>query len=261
MNFPGISSPFHVSRAALRRSRSWLACAALLAASCAAQASVIHFDDLQCDYDPARPDTDYAVPAGYGGGLVWENFSCTNATFTDSGSPLYNGSGYIDGVHTPRNLASVPFTPPFLPPDGLSAALHLSWGARFALNSLYITPVWHDNLVVTIRGLRNGAVAHTRTVTLRAGSPTFLNLQFTDVDRVEFQSHANSGTPHLPYFRVPPAMSFVGRIFALDTLDVSLPPAPPPAPVPATSAGVLAALSADLALAGAVAARRRRRKS
>lgn len=139
MNFPGISSPFHVSRAALRRSRSWLACAALLAASCAAQASVIHFDELDCNYSNAR--TDYTFAAGYGG-LVWDNLECANNTMQDPfGSGLYLGSGYTDGAQTPRNLAVVPFEPPATPDDGLTGSITGSGGRRFDLHSLYITPV------------------------------------------------------------------------------------------------------------------------
>ena len=54
-------------------------------------------------------------------------------------------------------------------------------------------------------------------------------------------------------------MNFVGRIFALDTISITLRPLPQqPAAVPSASTGALAALSGALGLAGALAARRRR---
>ena len=99
----------------------------------------------------------------------------------------------------------------------------------------------------------------TQTVTLAAGSPTFLNLNYSDVDKVEFASQTGTGTPHTPYFLGPFGMNFVGRIFALDTISITLRPLPQqPAAVPAASTGALAALSGALGLAGALAARRRR---
>ena len=54
---------------------------------------------------------------------------------------------------------------------------------------------------VKITTTRAGAVIHTQTVKLAAGSPTFLNLNYSDVDKVEFASQTGTGTPHTPYFR------------------------------------------------------------
>ena len=228
-----------------------------LFAAAQAQAAIINFDELDCDYSNAR--TDYTFAAGYGG-LVWNNIECANDTMQDPfGSGLYLGSGYIDGAQTPRNLAIVPFTPPATQNDGLTGSITGSGGRRFDLHSLYITPVWFNNLKVKITATRAGAVVHTQTVTLAAGSPTFLNLNYSDVDKVEFASQAGSGSPHTAYFSGPFGMNFVGRIFALDTITITLRPLPQqPAAVPAASTGALAALSGALGLAGALAARRRR---
>ena len=233
--------------------------AAALFAAAQAQAATIRFDELDCNYSNAR--TDYTFAAGYGG-LVWNNIECANDTMQDPfGSGLYLGSGYTDGAQTPRNLAIVPFTPPATQNDGLTGSITGSGGRRFDLHSLYITPVWHNNLQVKITASRAGTVVNTQTVTLAAGSPTFLNLNYNDVDKVEFASQTGSGTPHTAYFSGPFGMNFVGRIFALDTLDVTvhLLPGETPASVPTASAGALAALSGVLGLAGALAARRRRR--
>ena len=231
--------------------------AAALFAAAQAQAATIHFDELDCNYSNAR--TDYTFAAGYGG-LVWNNLECANDTMQDPfGTGLYLGSGYTDGAQTPRNVAIVPFTPPATPNDGLTGSITGSGGRRFDLHSLYITPVWHNNLQVKITATRAGAVIDTQTVTLAAGSPTFLNLNYSDVDKVEFASQTGTGSPHTAYFSGPFGMNFVGRIFALDTLDVTVHPLPAPASVPTASAGALAALSGVLGLAGALAARRRRR--
>ena len=231
--------------------------AAALFAAAQAQAATIHFDELDCNYSNAR--TDYTFAAGYGG-LVWNNLECANDTMQDPfGTGLYLGSGYTDGAQTPRNVAIVPFTPPATPNDGLTGSITGSGGRRFDLHSLYITPVWHNNLRVKITASRAGTVVNTQTVTLAAGSPTFLNLNYNDVDKVEFASQTGSGTPHTAYFSGPFGMNFVGRIFALDTLNVTVHPLPAPASVPTASAGALAALSGVLGLAGALAARRRRR--
>lgn len=238
------------------------ACMAVLFAACGARAAIIDFDSLGCDYDSTRPASTYAVPHGHGG-LAWHNLDCANATMTGSGNPLYNGSGYVDGVHTPRNLAVVPFGPPALnPADALTGSISAAGGGRFDLHSLYMAPVWHDNLVITITGWRDGAVARTHSVTLGAGAPTRVDLQFTGMDKVVFQSKAHSGTPHAPYFKDPFAMNFVGQIFALDTLNVTLHPPPQSIQaVPATSAGALAALSGLLCGTAALAAMRRRRRA
>ena len=233
--------------------------AAALFAAAQAQAATIHFDELDCNYSNAR--TDYTFAAGYGG-LVWNNLECANNTMQDPfGTGLYLGSGYTDGAQTPRNVAIVPFTPPATSNDGLTGSITGSGGRRFDLHSLYITPVWHNNLQVKITATRAGAVVHTQTVTLAAGSPTFLNLNYNNVDKVEFASQTGTGSPHAAYFSGPFGMNFVGRIFALDTLDVTLHllPGETPASVPTASAGALAALSGVLGLAGALAARRRRR--
>ena len=231
--------------------------AAALFAAAQAQAATIHFDELDCNYSNAR--TDYTFAAGYGG-LVWNNLECANDTMQDPfGTGLYLGSGYTDGAQTPRNLAIVPFTPPATPNDGLTGSITGSGGRRFDLHSLYITPVWHNNLQVKITASRAGTVVNTQTVTLAAGGPTFLNLNYNNVDKVEFASQTGSGTPHTAYFSGPFGMNFVGRIFALDTLNVTVHPLPAPASVPTASAGALAALSGVLGLAGALAARRRRR--
>ena len=238
--------------------KRFIAAAALFAAA-QTQAATIRFDELDCDYSNSR--TDYTFAAGYGG-LVWNNIECANYTMQDPfGSGLYLGSGYTDGAQTPRNLAVVPFTPPATPNDGLTGSITGSGGRRFDLHSLYITPVWHNNLQVKITATRAGAVVHTQTVTLAAGSPTFLNLNYNNVDKVEFASLAGTGSPHSAYFSGPFGMNFVGRIFALDTLNVTvhLLPGETPASVPTASAGALAALSGVLGLAGALAARRRKR--
>lgn len=213
-----------------------------------AQAAIIHFDELNCDYDPSRPVSSYDLSVYQG--LVWHNWGCANATMTDSGNPLYNGSGYVDGVHSPRNLIAVPFGPPAVnPTDALTGAIEAVAGARFDLNSLYMAPVWHDGLIVHIKGYRDGVPVHARTVTLNAGAPAFVDLGFVDVNRVKFESQANSGTPHAPYFKTPFAMNFVGQIFALDTLDVRV-HRPQAVAVPTTSWAGLALLVAALGWLG-----------
>ncbi|RMX09528.1 hypothetical protein EBQ24_06445 [Allofranklinella schreckenbergeri] len=213
-----------------------------------AQTTTVHFDDLNCDYDPSRPVSSYDLSVYQG--LVWHNWGCANATMTDSGNPLYNGSGYVDGVHSPRNLIAVPFGPPAVnPTDALTGAIEAVAGARFDLNSLYMAPVWHDGLIVHIKGYRDGVPVHARTVTLNAGAPAFVDLGFVDVNRVKFESQANSGTPHAPYFKTPFAMNFVGQIFALDTLDVRV-HRPQAVAVPTTSWAGLALLVAALGWLG-----------
>lgn len=222
-----------------------------------AQTTTVHFDDLNCDYDPSRPVSSYDLSVYEG--LVWDNWGCANATMTDSGNPLYNGSGYVDGVHSPRNLIAVPFGPPAVnPTDALTGAIEAVAGARFDLNSLYMASVWHDGLVVDITGYRDGAPVHAHTVTLDAGAPVFVDLQFADVNRVQFQSRDSSGTPHAPYFKSPLGMNFVGQIFALDTLNVRI-RRPQATAVPVTSWTGLALLAAVLGAFGVLGQRVRRR--
>ena len=54
--------------------------ASALFAAAQAQAAIINFDELNCNYSNAR--TDYTFAAGYGG-LVWNNLECANNTMQD----------------------------------------------------------------------------------------------------------------------------------------------------------------------------------
>ncbi len=172
----------------------------LLAAPLAAQAAVITFDDLTCSTDGTP------IPNGYAG-LNWSNFCCTDGVNVVAGNSGYN-AGRVSGSNVAYNGFETPAEFTIMAPGG----------AKFNLNSVYLTAAWNDDLVVTMTAYRDGTALPVVTHTLSATAPTLVTLNLSQIDRVHFSSAG--GTPHPDY----PGF---GTHFVMDSLDISfVSPAP-----------------------------------
>jgi hypothetical protein len=181
-------------------SRTWCLAAAAVALCCAnppCTAATIGFDDL-------------APPIGSGGipipnlyaGLQWNNFNVLNTT-----DPVYNPSGYLNGLISPRNVAYN---------AGGSPALFSS-GGTFDLNSAYLTGAWNDGLNVEVQGFIGATLAYDHTYVIDSTAPTLIHFNYLGVTSVTFIS--SGGIPH-------PGYHGAGTHFAMDDLTLNVVPEP-----------------------------------
>ncbi len=196
---------------AARRTAAWFGLALCLgAAPLAAQAAVITFDDLTCS------TAGTSIPNGYKN-LNWNNFYCLDGATYNGGNSGYN-AGRVSG----NNVAYNGFGSP------AEYAITTPGGAKFNLNSVYLTGAWNDNLVVTIEAYRNGSLVSNSNHTLSATAPTLVTLNLANIDRVRMSSAG--GTPHLAYGADP------GFQFVMDNLDIDFGPSATTQPATAVSA-------------------------
>ena len=185
---------------ALRQGRRHLAALALLLSAAAlpsgVQAAVITFDDLAC-----LPDI--AIPNGYAG-LNWSNFYCGDGT-----DPTYIPSGYFNGIVSGKNVAYNASANP------ATFTITAPGGAKFNLNSVYLTAAWNDNLNVQIVASRNGTTLTPLDYTVQATGPTQVTPALVNIDQVVFSS--SGGTTH-------PGYTDGGPLFVMDNLDISFGP-------------------------------------
>ncbi|CAF1189861.1 unnamed protein product [Didymodactylos carnosus] len=135
--------------------------------------TLITFDDL-------TNLTDYTIPNGYFN-LRWSNVRVLQASVYG----LY--SGYLTALSSGQyvavsvNIYSNPLTIS-LPPSNSSNT------TAFTIWSFNASSAWFDNNTVTMQGSRLGYLLYIQNVTLKLNSATFVQLDWTNIDRITFSS-------------------------------------------------------------------------
>ena len=189
----------------LKLTALWLGTTHLWAAS----TLTLTFDELATPYDGYEnraPMTTY-------GSFQWNNFYVFNAADT---LHLQN-TGYPNALVSGKNIAFNWFG---------EVALFKS-GARFDLNSAYLTAGWNDGLRVEVQGFVGTTLTHNQTFTINSTAPTLVNFNYLGVTEVRFRSFG--GVAH----GYPNGS---GVHFAMDDLVVTI---PEPAPVTIISLGAV----------------------
>jgi hypothetical protein len=183
-----------------------------------ATTQLVTFDDLT---NPSNPAGD-AIQNGYSN-LNWSNFVVLNAV----NYPITSGnaSGYPAGIVSSPNVAVNNFG---------NAASFSSVSGLLNLSSLYATAAWNDNMDLLIEGLRGGNVLDSISTSINTSGPTFLLLNWLNIDTVTFQT---SGGVANPNFCCGGDVQG-SRQFALDNVSVELNPTPLPAALPLFATGL-----------------------
>jgi len=139
------------------------------------------------------------VPAGYGG-LNW--FS-----YFDLMDVLKYGtdSGYQKGCVSPRYVAYSAWEDPVM----------IGADQPFDFVGAYLTGAWRDGLKIDINGFRSGVLRYSRTVIVNSTYPTWIQLDYAGVDRVQFDSYEGVENPAYPWG--------YGEHFVIDDLTIRRP--------------------------------------
>src|SRR5580658_75575 len=132
--------------------------------------TIITFDDLPGSFGGTPIPTVYQ-------GLSWSNFDVLNAFLqvSDSGT-----NGYIYGMVSPSNVA--------FNAGGAPAEVD-ALGTNFDFLSAYLTGAWNSNLNIEVEGFRSGTLLYDTTVIAGATSPTLFTFDYTNIDRLYFNSY------------------------------------------------------------------------
>ncbi len=170
----------------------------VLATTGSAQAITLKFDDLP------RGNTlenESPIPNGYGG-LDWDNFYYFNPS-------TYNiPSGYQNSKVSSPNVAY----------NGYGAPAFIRSSKPFTFNSVYLTSVWYDDLMIWIFGANSSDPNYFQQellerVFVNTQSPTLVKLNWVGVDRLYF--YTTGGTPS--------KYNGVGPHFAMDNFTLNEP--------------------------------------
>jgi hypothetical protein len=179
--------------------------------------TTLTFDSLPT---PAQPPTEQqyaAIPNGYGG-LQWNNFDVINVT-----SLQVQNNGYYTGLVSPNNVA--------FNLGGSSAGITSAPG--FDLYSGYFTSAFQSSATIEVQGFRGSTEIYDNIYSLTDSGPTFINLDYLDVNAVDF---VVSG----------------GNFFVMDNLNVDVPDE--------AETLVLLAVSGGLCVLGVMAGRKMPRR-
>ncbi len=133
------------------------------------------------------------ITTGYGG-LSWSSaFWVVNAT-------RVTNSGYGRSIISPSYMAY----------NQSGQDVQIS-GSAFDLVGAYMAGAWRDNLNIEIQGYRSTARVYTKTAVVSSTKPTWVQLDFQNVDRVTFRSYG--GTPN-------PAYDLSGTQMAMDNMVI-----------------------------------------
>jgi hypothetical protein len=148
----------------------------LVSSSCLSLSqTTITFDDL--------PSFAF-IPNGYNG-LNWgTNFFSLDPIVISNYSP----SGYVNGIVSPNNVAL----------NANEGPATFSSASTFTVNSMYITAAWREGLHVLLEGLASASVIHSLEIVIGSLTPTFVNLDWTDVDMVRISSSGGIETLDYP---------------------------------------------------------------
>jgi hypothetical protein len=84
-------------------------------------------------------------------------------------------------------------SPPYLVFDGYGSPMAITSAAKktFTINSFYSCAAWYDNITLEITGKRAGATMFTKAVSLFTQNRTFIELNWSDIDAINFNSICN----------------------------------------------------------------------
>jgi hypothetical protein len=131
--------------------------------------TAITFDDISSGANGAFITNAYQ-------GLSWSNFATLNAVLN---SNVHGVSGYYYGMVSPSNVA--------LNADGYPAEID-SPGTNFNFLSAYLTGAWNSNLNIEVQGFSGATLLYDTTVVASATSPTLFTFNYSDINRLYFDS-------------------------------------------------------------------------
>jgi hypothetical protein len=90
------------------------------------------------------------------------------------------GTGYRTGV----------VSPPYLAYDGYGNPMTIKsmTTSTFTINSFYSCVAWYDNVTLEMIGTKSGIVLHTKTISLFIQNRTFVELNWSGIDNIYFNS-------------------------------------------------------------------------
>jgi hypothetical protein len=172
-------------------------------------ADIVKFDDLPALYD--------YIPSGYQG-FTWSTWFA----YLDAVDYSNNPSGYLAGMVSAKNVAL----------NSGAEDVAVSSANPFDFEGAYFTGAWNDDLNIDISGWLGGSNVHSTTVIVSSTAPTWVNLNWANVDELRF--HSYGGTPNPDY-------SGYGEEFAMDNFTYEA------VAVPAPSALILAGIGLSYA--------------
>jgi len=124
------------------------------------------------------------MPKGYGG-LNWQ---MARYMLDDYALRAFSGSNRIPAQTSGRYLAFNDYG------ETLAITTPSSLGT-FGIQSFIVSPVWNDNLLLTLNGYRNNTILYTKSITLPSVlSAEFVQLNWSNMDK--FTMIPSGGTPH-----------------------------------------------------------------
>jgi len=130
-------------------------------------ATVLTFDDVPL------ADGTYVIHNGSYGGLNW------NTNYWLLMNPASNSMGYYNGVVSGSNVATsmTGFAPRLVTANA---------GSTFDFNGVYLTAAFQQNLNLTVKGSKNGAVLYNTTVVAGSTAPTYFEFNYLGIDSLTF---------------------------------------------------------------------------
>jgi hypothetical protein len=165
--------------------RWFVCCCAFLVQSTGSGYSqtIVTFDDLSENGSGAWFSSNYE-------GLTWENIACNNAIlFTNvlptlfPGAPTNGLSGDYYGMVSASNVAEMFGNNDVNPNSEIDSA------TNFNFFSAYLTGTWNSNLNIEVQGFRGTNLVYDQTVVASATAPTLFTFDFTDINRLYFNSY------------------------------------------------------------------------
>lgn len=134
------------------------------------RATILTFDDI-----PINTGNGSFLTNSYSG-LSWSNFAIANAIlFTQ-----VNGSnGFYNGMVSVSNVVG----------NAFGAPAEIDSLTNFNFISTYLTGAWNSNLNIEVRGFGGGAMLYSTTVVVGVTSPTLFTFNYTNIDRLYFNSY------------------------------------------------------------------------
>jgi hypothetical protein len=142
-------------------------------------------------------------------------FNYSNIAFVN-GTLYQPGSGFYNGVVSPVTVAYTY--------NGMTASV--SGVQPFNFFSGYFTAAWKDGLQMEVQGFIGDTMVYDNTYTLNTTGPSFITLDYLNVDRMVFNRSGGTINPAFANLDlIPPADPIV-----MDNLTVDFFPAPVPPP-------------------------------